>query len=112
MINSPPRTLNGKVALVTGASSGIGRAAALELARRGSRVVVGARRKDAIDELAAQIKKEGFEAIAFRVDVNVEADVQRLVERALEAFGRLDIAFNNAGTEGSFAPFLDQSNET
>jgi NAD(P)-dependent dehydrogenase (short-subunit alcohol dehydrogenase family) len=109
---SPPRTLEGKVALVTGASSGIGHASALELARRGARVVVSARRKGAIDELASQIKREGFEAIPIQADVNVEADVQRLVEQTLEKFGRLDIAFSNAGTEGAFTPFLDQSNET
>jgi NAD(P)-dependent dehydrogenase (short-subunit alcohol dehydrogenase family) len=112
MPNSVPRTLDGKVALITGASSGIGRASALELARRGARVVVSARRKDAIDELAAQIKREGFEALPTQADVNVEAEVERLVAQTLDAFGCLDIAFNNAGTEGDFTPFLDQSNET
>jgi NAD(P)-dependent dehydrogenase (short-subunit alcohol dehydrogenase family) len=105
------KTLAGKVALVTGASSGIGRAAALELARRGAKVVVSARRKAEIDTLADEIKREGNEATAVVADINVEKDVIELVAASICSYGRIDIAFNNAGTEGEFTPFVDQSND-
>lgn len=107
-----PQTLTGKVALVTGASSGIGHAAALELARRGAKVIVSARRKPEIEALAARIREEGFEAGAVVADINVEQDVIDLVAKTIATYGRIDIAFNNAGTEGAFSPFIEQTNET
>lgn len=58
------------------------------------------------------IRNEGLDAQAVRADINVEADVERLVAETIKAYGRLDVAFNNAGTEGEFTPFVDQSNET
>ncbi|RWR03374.1 oxidoreductase [[Pantoea] beijingensis] len=106
-----PQTLSGKVALVTGASSGIGRAAAIELARRGAKVVASARRRSEIESLVAEIKSEGFEATAAVADINVEQDVIDLVAKTISTYGRIDVAFNNAGTEGEFTPFVDQSNE-
>ena len=109
---SRPQTLVGKVALVTGASSGIGRASALELARRGAKVVISARRRAEIDSLAAQIRQEGLEATAVVADINVEKDVIDLVAKTIASYGRIDIAFNNAGTEGEFTPFVEQSNST
>ena len=109
---SRPQTLVGKVALVTGASSGIGRASALELARRGAKVVISARRRAEIDSLAAQIRQEGLEATAVVADINVEKDVIDLVAKTIASHGRIDIAFNNAGTEGEFTPFVEQSNST
>ncbi|MGS0891318.1 SDR family NAD(P)-dependent oxidoreductase [Burkholderia stagnalis] len=108
----PPQTLAGKVALVTGASSGIGRAAAIELARRGARVVAGARRRPEIEALVAEIRKEGYEATAAVADINLEQDVIDLVAKTISTYGRIDIAFNNAGTEGAFSPFVEQTNET
>ncbi|KGH28505.1 SDR family NAD(P)-dependent oxidoreductase [Comamonas testosteroni] len=108
----PPQTLTGKVALVTGASSGIGRAAALELARRGAKVVASARRRPEIEALVAEIVKDGFEATAAVADINVEQDVIDLVAKTISTYGRIDIAFNNAGTEGAFSPFVEQTNET
>ncbi len=109
--HSSNRTLTGKVALVTGASSGIGRAAAVELARRGARVVVSARRKTDIETLADEIRREGNDATAVTADINVEQDVINLVAQTINTYGRIDVAFNNAGTEGEFTPFVDQSND-
>jgi NAD(P)-dependent dehydrogenase (short-subunit alcohol dehydrogenase family) len=106
-----PQTLSGKVALVTGASSGIGRASAIELARRGAKMVVSARRRAEIEALAEEIKRAGFEATAVVADINVEQDVIDLVAKTIATYGRIDVAFNNAGTEGTFSPFVEQSNE-
>jgi NAD(P)-dependent dehydrogenase (short-subunit alcohol dehydrogenase family) len=111
MNKHPLKTLGGKIALVTGASSGIGRATALELARRGAKVVASARHAGPLQELVAEIKKEGFEATAVVADVNVEKDVVDLVAKTIATYGRIDIAFNNAGTEGQFSPFVDQTTE-
>jgi NAD(P)-dependent dehydrogenase (short-subunit alcohol dehydrogenase family) len=111
MTNKPLKTLENKVALVTGASSGIGRAAALELARRGAKVIASARRKPEIDKLISEIKTEGFEATGVVADINVETDVINLVATTVKTYGRIDIAFNNAGTEGEFTPFVDQTND-
>jgi NAD(P)-dependent dehydrogenase (short-subunit alcohol dehydrogenase family) len=93
-------TLAGKVAIVTGASSGIGYATAKLFAREGARVVAGARRKEALDALVDEIAAEGGEAIAIAGDVKDEAFARALVESAVRRFGGLDVAFNNAGTVG------------
>ena len=86
-----------RVAVVTGASSGIGAALAEGLARAGARVVLVARRADRIDELAKRLGTEGAEAVAHTCDVAVEAEVDQLAARVLERFGRADILVNNAG---------------
>ncbi len=96
--------LNGKVAIVTGASSGIGRATAKLFAQEGAKVVVGARRQAQLDELVREIETEGGEALALAGDVQSEAYAQDLVAAAVKQFGRLDIGFNNAGTAGVMSP--------
>ena len=99
--------LDGKVALITGASSGIGRAMATLFARQGAKVVVGARRKDALDGLVAEIASAGGAATALAGDVTDEDFAEALVAQADAAYGGLDIAINNAGTLGVMAPAQD-----
>jgi NAD(P)-dependent dehydrogenase (short-subunit alcohol dehydrogenase family) len=101
-----------KVALVTGATAGIGRAAALALAQEGARVVVSGRREPAGQAVVRAIEEAGGEAVFVHADVTREADVARLVDQALERFGRLDIAFNNAGLLGPLGATTDQTLET
>ena len=96
--------LAGKVAIVTGASSGIGRAAALLFAREGACVVAGARRRAELDAVVAGIEAGGGRAAAVAGDVRDDAFAAALVETALGRFGGLDIAFNNAGMVGEMAP--------
>jgi NAD(P)-dependent dehydrogenase (short-subunit alcohol dehydrogenase family) len=91
--------LDGKVAIVTGASSGIGRAAAALFAREGARVVVAARRREQLDDLVAHIEAAGGVAAAVTGDVREEEHARALVRTAVERFGGLDVAFNNAGIE-------------
>jgi NADP-dependent 3-hydroxy acid dehydrogenase YdfG len=109
MVKPPMKTLEGKVA---GASSGIGRVTAIELARPGAKVVASARRGAEIETVSAKIKAEGFEATAVVADVNVEQSIIDLLGKTIDIYGRIDIAFNNAGTEGAFSPFVEQTNET
>jgi NAD(P)-dependent dehydrogenase (short-subunit alcohol dehydrogenase family) len=104
--------LGGKVALVTGASSGIGEAAAKALAAQGARVVLAARRKEELDRVAAEIATAGGEALAVRTDVLSDEDVAAAVRITEEHFGGLDIAFNNAGAGGAFGPVADRTPES
>lgn len=97
-------SLQGKVAIITGASSGIGRATAVLFAREGAAVVINARRAEALDRVAADIRASGGTVQAVAGDVRQADTHRRLVDTALEAFGRLDIAINNAGTVGRIGP--------
>jgi NAD(P)-dependent dehydrogenase (short-subunit alcohol dehydrogenase family) len=98
----------GKVLLVTGGGTGIGRAAALAFARRGAHgIVVAGRRIEEIEAIAAAVEALGTTALAIPTDVSDETQVQQLIARAIEHFGRLDVAFNNAGIEGAFAPITE-----
>ena len=101
--------LKNKVAIVTGASSGIGYATAKLFAREGAKVVVTARRKSLLDELVAEIQKAGGIAFALHGDVKDETHAKALVEAATDNFGGLDIAFNNAGATGEMGPVSDLS---
>jgi NAD(P)-dependent dehydrogenase (short-subunit alcohol dehydrogenase family) len=95
--------MNGRVALITGASSGIGQATAELFAARGAKVVVAARRRDELDALVRGIEARGGTASAVRTDVAVSADVARMVDHTITQYGRLDYAINNAGIEGQLA---------
>jgi NAD(P)-dependent dehydrogenase (short-subunit alcohol dehydrogenase family) len=101
--------LSEKVAIVTGASSGIGRATARLFADEGAKVVVAARRRTELDELVAEIVAAGGAAIAHAGDVKEEACAEALVSLAAREFGGLDIAFNNAGILGEMGPVTDLS---
>src|SRR5215467_11116368 len=92
-----PDTLRDRVAIVTGASQGIGRAIAVELARVGAHVAVCSRRKDALEPVADLVRAEGRRALAVACDVGDARQVDGVVEQTLEAFGRIDILVNNAG---------------
>jgi NAD(P)-dependent dehydrogenase (short-subunit alcohol dehydrogenase family) len=102
-------TFTGKVALVTGGTSGIGKATAIEFARAGAKVVLSGRREKEGAQVVSEIKKLGGDAAFVRADVAKEADVQAMVKFAVDKFGKIDIAFNNAGVEW-IGP-LDQATE-
>jgi NAD(P)-dependent dehydrogenase (short-subunit alcohol dehydrogenase family) len=100
------------VVLITGALTGIGRATALAFAREGARLVVSGRREAEGKDLEAELRGLGAEAEFVIADVRREKDVSNLVDRAVARFGRLDVAVNNAGTEGKPGPVTDVSAET
>jgi NAD(P)-dependent dehydrogenase (short-subunit alcohol dehydrogenase family) len=103
---------NPRVVLITGALTGIGRATALEFARAGARVVVAGRRDAEGAQLAAELRQLGAEAEYIRADVRHETDVKSLVDQTVKRFGRLDVAVNNAGTEGKTGTITEQSPES
>lgn len=100
--------LTGKIALITGASAGIGRATAIRMALEGARLVVSDIVVEGGEETAATIRAAGGEAIFVKADVSSAADVEALVAKAVETYGRIDCACNNAGIEGRIAPLADQ----
>jgi NAD(P)-dependent dehydrogenase (short-subunit alcohol dehydrogenase family) len=97
----------GKVALVTGGSSGMGRAAAIDFAKAGARVVIAARRVQQGSETVELIKERGGEATFISTDVSRREEIAALIDQTVDIYGRLDFTFNNAGTEGKFAPITD-----
>jgi len=104
--------MNSPVVLITGALTGIGRATALAIAKEGARVVISGRRDEAGEKLLAEIRALGTEAEYWRSDVRHEDDVRDLVNKTVARFGRLDIAVNNAGTEGHPGPVTEQTVES
>ena len=99
--------MSDKVALITGASSGIGRATALAFAAKGAKVVLAARRQAELDSLVAEIESGGGKATAIKTDVSKANDVERMVAHAIDTYGCLDYAINNAGIEGAIANIVD-----
>jgi NAD(P)-dependent dehydrogenase (short-subunit alcohol dehydrogenase family) len=103
--------LKNKVAIVTGGTSGIGRETAVLFAEAGAKVVVAGRRDKEGKEVVDQIRSAGGEGLFVKTDVSKAADVQAMLQKTLEKFGRLDTAFNNAGVEGNWMPLIDISEE-
>ena len=93
--------IEGKVVIITGASSGMGDAAARHLAGLGATVVVAARRLERIDQLVADIARNGGKALAVATDVTRREDLQRLADATIERFGRIDVLVNNAGVDAA-----------
>jgi NAD(P)-dependent dehydrogenase (short-subunit alcohol dehydrogenase family) len=101
-----------QVVLITGALTGIGRAAAVAFAKKGAKVVVSGRRDEAGNALATELQALGAEAAFINADVRKEGDIQALVDQTVAWFGRLDVAVNNAATEGAVGPITDQTAES
>ena len=104
--------MSSQVVLITGALTGIGRATALAFAKEGAHVVVSGRHDEEGKNLAAEMRKLGAEAEFVRADVRNEEDVRKLIDKTVERFGRLDVAVNNAGTEGTPGPITEQTAES
>ncbi len=103
--------LQGKVAVVTGATEGIGRATALRLAQEGAKVAICARGQEKLDKTAAELKKTGAEVLAVSADMSKTADIERFMKAVIDRFGRIDILVNNAGTSarGKFLEIEDKT---
>src|SRR6202051_3476858 len=104
--------VTGPVVLITGALTGIGRATALAFAREGARIVVSGRHDDKGKALVSELQEIGAEATFIKSDVRRDDEVRTLVDETVKRFGRLDVAVNNAGTEGKPGPLTDQTAET
>ena len=103
------KEFDGKVALVTGGGSGIGRATALAFAREGAKVIIADRNVQRGEKIASMIRDAGGTASFRRTDVSVAAEIESLVDYTMKTYGRLDLAFNNAGIEGDVKPLIDQT---
>ncbi|HYL69459.1 MAG TPA: SDR family oxidoreductase [Candidatus Limnocylindria bacterium] len=103
--------LRGKVGIITGGTSGIGREAAVLFAKAGAKVVVAGRREMEGNETIDLVRAAGGEGLFVKTDVSRAADVEALVRKTVEKFGRLDVAFNNAGIEGNWLPIAEQPEE-
>jgi NAD(P)-dependent dehydrogenase (short-subunit alcohol dehydrogenase family) len=104
--------MNNPVVLITGGLTGIGRAAAVAFAKKGANVVVAGRRGEAGNELVKELRSLGSEAKFINTDVRKENEVRALIDETVARFGRLDVAVNNAGTEGQVGPITDQTAES
>ena len=104
--------MSNSVVLITGALTGIGRAAAVAFAKKGAKVVVAGRRDEVGRELVMELRSLGTEAEFINADVRKEDDVRNMVDKTVARFGRLDVAVNNAATEGQVGPITDQTAES
>jgi NAD(P)-dependent dehydrogenase (short-subunit alcohol dehydrogenase family) len=105
-------TVNKPVVLITGGLTGIGRAAAVAFAKKGAKVVVAGRRDEVGNELVKELRSLGSEAEFIHADVREEDDIRAMVDKTVARFGRLDVAVNNAATEGQVGPITDQTAES
>jgi len=105
------RDLEGKVGIVTGGTSGIGRETAILFAKAGAKVVVAGRRAPEGEETLELVRAAGGDGLFVKTDVSNVSEVEKLIQKAVERFGRLDVAFNNAGIEGVWTPIVRQSEE-
>src|SRR5207237_7127959 len=103
--------LQGKVAVITGGTSGIGRDTAVLFAEAGAKVVVAGRREVEGNETVDLIRQAGGAGLFVQTDVSKARDIEALVRRSVDKFGRVDTAFNNAGIEGNWRPIVEQSEE-
>lgn len=110
-MNNPLFDLTGKVALITGSTKGIGRSIAEELARCGARVVISSRKADACEQVAGELKAQGYEAIAVACHVGRKEDLQRLVDTTLQTWGRIDVLVCNAATNPVYGTTLEISDD-
>src|SRR5258708_14109110 len=104
--------MSNQVVLITGGLTGIGRAAAVAFAKKGAKVVVAGRRDEAGQALVKELRSFGSEAEFINADVRKEDDVRNMVDKTVARFGRLDVAVNNAATEGQVGPITDQTAES
>jgi NAD(P)-dependent dehydrogenase (short-subunit alcohol dehydrogenase family) len=111
MTTQSPGDLNGKVALITGGTSGIGRDTAVLFAKEGAKVVISGRRETEGNETIALVRGAGGDGLFVKADSSKASDLQALVQKTVEKFGRLDVAFNNAGVEGKWVPIIEQTEE-
>src|SRR3984893_4337268 len=109
---SRDKTMSSPVVLITGALTGIGRAAAIAFAKKGAKVVVARRRDEAGKALVKELRSFGSEAEFIKADVREDHDVRALVDKAVARFGRIDVAVNNAATEGAVGPITNQTAES
>lgn len=104
-------SMNNKVALITGGTSGIGRETAIQFAKRGAKVVVTGRREEDGLKTIQLVNEAGGEGLFIKADVAVEANCKKMVDETIAKFGRLDFAFNNAGVEGEMSPVIEETEE-
>ena len=110
-MTNPLFDMTGKVALITGSTKGIGRSIAEEMARLGAKVVISSRKADACEQVAGELKAEGFEAIAIPCHVGRKDDLQNLVDKTLETWGKIDVLVCNAATNPLYGPTSEMTDE-
>ncbi|SFR67610.1 NAD(P)-dependent dehydrogenase, short-chain alcohol dehydrogenase family [Marinobacter daqiaonensis] len=110
-MSNPLFDMTGKVALITGSTKGIGRSIAEEMARLGARVVISSRKADACEQVAGELKAEGFDAMAIPCHVGKKDQLQNLVDKTIEAWGRIDVLVCNAATNPVYGPTSEMTDE-
>lgn len=110
-MTNPLFDMTGKVALITGSTKGIGRSIAEEMARCGAKVVISSRKADVCEQVAGELKEQGFEAIAIPCHVGRKEDLQNLVDKTLEAWGQIDVLVCNAATNPVYGPTQEMTDE-